>query len=514
MKYIFALVLVFIFNVSFSQYNLEWVRTYEGPISGTGDISKSLSIDDSGNVYVTGSSSISSTQLEIVTIKYNNSGDTLWKKHFYKPGNFVGHQILLDDSGGVFLAAGLLLKYSTEGRQIWEKYDSAAYKKIILGNDGYIYAGGVRNGQLVSGKYDKNGNRIWKRIYSYDGSAGTDVFGGIALDSNYNFIITCGSRAVATYFDYATLKYSTNGDLLWERRYNGSAPKSGNSNDNALGVSCDVNNNVYVIGKAVDELNQYNCEILKYDAGGNLLKIFKIPGTSVAIVGNNLDFDKSFNIYGTGRFTGGRTSLFKLDSLGNMIWYKIYPQGNAITNNYPILFLDSMNNAYTTAIGITNTFGDYVGLKYDSSGNNLFTITYNSEPPNNFDYVYDMKIDKLGNVFMTGESRRRYLTVKFSPMPTNIISSNYQVNENYLNQNYPNPFNPVTEITYFLNESTNVTLKIYDSSGKEINLLINGYKEKGFHKILFNGENLASGIYFCQLVINNFEQTKQMVLLK
>jgi len=83
-----------------------------------------------------------------------------------------------------------------------------------------------------------------------------------------------------------------------------------------------------------------------------------------------------------------------------------------------------------------------------------------------------------------------------------------------LMQNYPNPFNPVTNILYRLSENSYVTLKVFDNSGREVRTLVNEHKEAGYYKAVFDGSGLASGIYFCKLAADNFNQTKKLSLVK
>jgi photosystem II stability/assembly factor-like uncharacterized protein len=88
-----------------------------------------------------------------------------------------------------------------------------------------------------------------------------------------------------------------------------------------------------------------------------------------------------------------------------------------------------------------------------------------------------------------------------------------------LYQNYPNPFNPSTVISYQLPVSSDVTLKVYDILGNEIATLVNEYKPAGEYEVEFNvGQEsipvLASGVYFYQLRVGGFVQTKKMVLLR
>ena len=93
--------------------------------------------------------------------------------------------------------------------------------------------------------------------------------------------------------------------------------------------------------------------------------------------------------------------------------------------------------------------------------------------------------------------------------------TNLNPEEFFLYQNYPNPFNPGTTINFHLNNSGKVTLKIFDTLGKEIQTLIDEYFESGFHsKFYILNPKLSSGVYFYRLSTPNYSQTKSMVLLK
>ena len=92
---------------------------------------------------------------------------------------------------------------------------------------------------------------------------------------------------------------------------------------------------------------------------------------------------------------------------------------------------------------------------------------------------------------------------------------NHRVPEAYsLLQNYPNPFNPTTVIQYGIPRSGNIELRVYDILGKEVTTLVNGLKQAGTYSVRFNGENLASGIYFYTLKAGDFVSTKKMLLVK
>jgi photosystem II stability/assembly factor-like uncharacterized protein len=93
-----------------------------------------------------------------------------------------------------------------------------------------------------------------------------------------------------------------------------------------------------------------------------------------------------------------------------------------------------------------------------------------------------------------------------------------------LKQNYPNPFNPSTKIKYSVPQTSQVQIKIFDVLGNEIETLVNEEKLVGTYELMWNAEQLPSGVYFYQLLVSalqgkdgkagSFVVTKKMILLK
>ena len=88
------------------------------------------------------------------------------------------------------------------------------------------------------------------------------------------------------------------------------------------------------------------------------------------------------------------------------------------------------------------------------------------------------------------------------------------LNTYYLFQNYPNPFNPSTRINYNIGEPGMVDLKVYNVLGVEVASLVNEFKNTGNYSIDFSAANYSSGVYFYTLSVNNFTQTRKMILEK
>jgi hypothetical protein len=80
--------------------------------------------------------------------------------------------------------------------------------------------------------------------------------------------------------------------------------------------------------------------------------------------------------------------------------------------------------------------------------------------------------------------------------------------------NYPNPFNPTTVITYQLPVSSQVSLKVFDLLGREVQTLVDGMKSAGKHSVQWDAAGMPSGLYFYQITAGTFTQMKKMVILK
>jgi len=88
-----------------------------------------------------------------------------------------------------------------------------------------------------------------------------------------------------------------------------------------------------------------------------------------------------------------------------------------------------------------------------------------------------------------------------------------------LMNNYPNPFNAETIIKYNVPLTGHVELIIYNSLGQKIRTLVNKTITAGSHRIVWNSKadnmaDVASGIYFMKIVLNNQQQIKKLLLIR
>mgnify|MGYP002622468959 CR=1 FL=1 len=97
---------------------------------------------------------------------------------------------------------------------------------------------------------------------------------------------------------------------------------------------------------------------------------------------------------------------------------------------------------------------------------------------------------------------------------SNIHNGNQTAEQYDLQQNYPNPFNPSTKINFSIPKDGFTSLKVYDIVGREVATLLANNLQKGTYEVDFDGSKFSSGVYFYQLVSNDFVSVKKMILAK
>ncbi|MEW5702459.1 MAG: hypothetical protein AB1792_09540 [Candidatus Zixiibacteriota bacterium] len=273
--------------------NFLWERRYDGPTHGV-DHAQSMTIDGSDHIYITGFSEGAGSGLDYATLKYNLSGALLWQQRYNGSGNGDDSAVAVavDGAGNVYVAGTstgtssgldfLTLKYGANGGLLWERrYDGEGHQgdqatALAVDQSGTAYVtgtswtGATSSYDYLTVAYDSDGNLLWSR--SYDGPGhGPDQPTAMALDSAGGVYVTGFSWAGgARSYDYATVKYSSAGDLLWEGRYNGPGG-GGEVWDEAHDISMDVEGNAYVTGYSEGGATQEDCVTIKYRPSGDVL---------------------------------------------------------------------------------------------------------------------------------------------------------------------------------------------------------------------------------------------------
>ncbi len=163
---------------------------------------------------------------------------------------------------------------------------------------------------------------------------------------------------------------------------------------------------------------------------------------------------------------------------------------------------------------------DFILYYYNFESSSLNSYDLSSYFTDNLNTGYRVKLSRKNIIIQAlsavpSEKLGTYL-FKLSDIATGVEDDNKSLLpvKFSLSQNYPNPFNPTTIINFQIPKFSLVTLKIYDILGREIRTLVNENRPAGNYKINFNAENLSSGIYLYRIIVDDFIQTKKMILLK
>ena len=165
-------------------------------------------------------------------------------------------------------------------------------------------------------------------------------------------------------------------------------------------------------------------------------------------------------------------------------------------------------------ITTTQSIDDNITVSYDAGNYISLNPGFNTGDNDNVVIAF---IDGCGGI--QGISNKNSDDSNTGNLTTNVSYKTSNTSSKKLTQeiisNYPNPFNNSTTINFSLDKSSNVSLKIFDSSGREIaNLIDNEQKEAGNFQVNFDGGDLTSGIYFYTLHTNKNSITKKMMLHK
>lgn len=508
-----------------AQVSLQWARCYDGPAHDW-DTPLAIAVDDSAYAYVTGAGVGVGTDRDYTTIKYNNNGDSIWVRRYNGPENAfdVARDIAVDDSGNVYVTGSSVaatIKYDRLGNELWvRRYGlaSSGYK-LLLDLHNNIVIGGVSAGDYMVLKYDDEGTLLWSA--GYNGPANnTDRVNDMVLDSQENVIVTGQSLGVGTAWDYATVKYSPDGDTLWVKRYHGPSTSS-TPDDFAYAVAVDDSDNIYVTGWS-DGINDIpQCFTIKYSPNGDSLWGHRYPSSgTIGYAGYDILYNRGF-IYIVARANGFDDTLLKYDLDGNLIWSRAYVSNHTFATNQPRLAVDTAGNIYMTSV---NSVGrsDFIVLKYAPDGTRLWEFAYPDSGSNTGNNVYGIAVDKVGNVYLTGESSGwvcpggsyDYLTLKLSQDPTSVEQLPELPSKYEMRQNYPNPFNSNTTIVYRIASGELVSLKMYNLIGQEVATLVNEELGPGNYEVTWDASGLASGVYMYRMRAGNFMETRRLVLLK
>jgi hypothetical protein len=419
------------------------------------DYGKSIAVDGSGSIYITGYSSASWTgpitaphpdpihahsgSNDIFVLKLDSSGAYKWHTFYGSTGSETDPSIAADRSGNVYVAGSSIYGWQGDG--------NTSPKHAAAG-------GGWSNFFLL--KLDSSGVYQWHTFYG--GSTNNSTATSIALDSGGNAHVagycsgtwfgSLGEGPVRSYingggYDICILKLTSAGDYVWHTFYGSTMT------DVANDIATDSNSNVYVTGyglgewtgmPAITPINAFNgvnydMFVLKLNSSG-AYQWHTFHGSSNNDYGNAIAVDNSSNVYVTGSSVSSWGSniitahsgnsdryLLKLNSSGAYQWNTFWAGGSGDSVG---IALDKNFNIYVTGYDFLtwgtsplhgHTSGDYdiTVAKFDTGGARMWNTFYGAASSE--DKGAGIAVDGNGSVIVTGSSAATWQGEGATPDP-------------------------------------------------------------------------------------------------
>lgn len=283
-------------------------------------------------------------------------------------------------------------------------------------------------------------------------------WGNSAATQQNGKIVLVGASRIGARFGFEVRRYLPDGtpDGGFGRRGVAELGISGGnlSDDQAESAVIQSDGKIVAAGFSRDSQGNYAFAVARFDTDGTLDKSFGTNGTVRAfITQGDSTYDKAF-------------------------WVTILPDGKIRVAGYSAI----CDSDYVSCVAVLNADGRM----------NETNMLYNPHPSSTNGM-------SKSTISIASEDRTFQST-----LPTDYA----------LYQNFPNPFNPTTEISYQLPSDGQVVLKVFDTLGREVATLVDGYRTAGRYTVTFDAAGLASGVYLYRLTAKNYTQVRKMIVTR
>jgi len=436
---IFTLIALLTCAFSFAQTVVvtpEWVKNYSDRDNMTNIPS---AIDANGNIYVTGSVRTISQNYNFATIKYNQSGDTLWVRKYNGIANNSDEAIaiVLDASGNIIVVGKskntngnydiVTIKYDPNGVQLFANIYNGPVNgddiptDVTVDNSGNIYTIGYSKqsgtfDSYITIKYSSNGTQSWLKTYNAT-TTGNNRATGVFWKNNRLFVSGYSYQPNGTYAVTTMSYHAGNGIVLWTNNYG-----SATTMPSTPSKIANFGNNIYVSGSVGTSSNMDYSLVCYTLNNGNQQWTKTYDGYGLNDLSTSLVSDNSGNVFITG-FSLNTVNEYeyhtiKYNSSGLALWVNKYPIGllNTMVNNK--IAIDPYSMLYVCGEVKSGYSRDMLLYQLSQSGNIQWDETYNGSA-NGADGATDMVIDTQGRIFLTGQTQNNiakfdYTTIKLS----------------------------------------------------------------------------------------------------
>ncbi|MFN9596675.1 MAG: T9SS type A sorting domain-containing protein [Bacteroidota bacterium] len=467
------------------KYNPSGSRLWEAPFANANPNSDEypvdMALDSLGNVYLIGNSVGNGTGQDVVTVKFNASGQFQWQARLDSISQTdYARSIVYDNLNNSIIVAGdltvsisgflkrdwVVARYDLNGALLNKRildgpasdFDLPADMVVdangILGLTGMysIHAGGYLNGDQVTVKIDGSLATDWLR-YSNGNSFTDDQVADLYVDAAGNSYVTGFTKGGDnTLEDLAVVKFDSQGAKKWSYVYQGLVEKS---SDKGIAITVDANQVVYVTG-TVDTsggTSYRDIYTAALDSNGNLLwdKIYAgNAGGADYPVAISLNGQGGVYVAGTtiNPATGLDATIVSYDNNGNQQWATSF-DGGGQADVFNCMTVDGSGNAYAAGLFVPSNgaLSDGLLVKFDPAGTISWDTTYDfsSSSTSDRDFFNSITMDLTGNVVVAGQSNTNFVTIQYDA----------NGNPNWI-QNYSHSANPDSATVVMVDSSNNI----------------------------------------------------------
>lgn len=565
--------ILFIVNAAIAQPDILWNRYYGG--EGAQECRSAIITSDGGFLLGGKDGSPPGPRDDILILKMSQDGDSLWAYSFGGIRHESLFEVVeLEDTCFALIGDtesyghgsfdAWVVKISPDGERIWDRCyggESAdgAYAGISTEDGGFALAGythsfaehGSWDAWLV--KVDADGEVEWQGIY---GGEGSDEFNSIVTTSDGGYAMAGTTRSFGEGgLDFYIVKTDEDGEMQWSHAY-------GSERSDGCYAIVQTDDDGFVLGGVNSgEDNDGDMYLVRIDSEGEVIwdRTYGLRGPDIC-----------FSLIQTGEggfIAGGEVSrdfyIVRVDRYGELIWSEIYG-GDGGERCYEVLATD--NGGYAFA-GYTNSFDafwvDFWLIKtgpdiirwlsipdsgFIENGSLSYDIAYFNNyitPEVYLDSVLVFTVDNGEHIF--GEIANDTLTItseedwigldslllvvieeddeencdstwlRLTVQEDNNISAALDQGipkSIVLYDAYPNPFNSVMDISYSIPHLAQVSLQVFDISGRLVTTLVDEEQTAGYHRTIWEGYSASTGVYFVRMASADFVAVRKVVLVK
>jgi hypothetical protein len=431
--------------------------------------------------------------------------DTLWTRTY---GTGSARSVAVTGDGGLFiLAESSVNRTNAAGDSLWKRrYEvSNAWTFLATEDGGFIIVGSLSNEALLL-QADTDGDTLRTGIIHLDSLISIS---DAARCSDGGIVFAATVRGSDAYHNRTLLaKIDADWNLEWSRVFN--AGYQWGSNGRSVVQTSDGG---FLLTGSTNELHVSQAFVRKTNGSGNEQWQYTVgqynysPAVAYDAI-QTADGGYAFTYVGGSSYFNIRLARF--DSTGTQQWVRNYNSPRGSTANA----VAELSNGGFALAGYAQTAADkrlnVIGT--DSVGNAIWNFVLQDS---SYDEATAMAMMPDGGLAVVGYlNGNSIFAMRLAGDPEGISGRPRLIPEQLNLSVFPNPFNATASLSYLLGNTSEVRLCIYDLMGREVTTLAQAIEPAGKHRVVWNAENTASGVYFARLQAGEFSRTMRVVLMK